>query len=250
MFPADNPTAPATKDPALDVLAIAAHRDDVELTCGGTLIKMVDLGYKVGALDLTEGEMGSRGTRESREQEAQCAAKTMGLVHRENLRLPDAGVEVTRENKLKVAEVLRRLRPRVVILPYWEGRHPDHINASLIGKDACFLAGLKKLDIPGTPFRPFKILYAAAYFHITPTFVVDITDQFERRWEAVKCYKSQFFEYDEQDETFPPPKRLRDRIETRCKHFGYLIGREYGEGFIQREMLEIHDVAQIPVRSV
>ena len=250
MFPADNPQSGATADPFLDVLSIAAHRDDTELTIGGTLIKMVDLGYRVGILDLTQGEMGSRGSADDREHEAQCAAKTIGIHHRENLLLPDSGGELTRENKLKVSAVLRRLRPKVVILPYWEGRHPDHFHASEIGRDACFYAGLKKLDLPGEPFRPFKMIYAAAYFNIVPTFVVDITDQFERRWEAVKCYKTQFFQFEEGDKTFPPPEALYDRVATRCKYFGSLIGRQYGEGFIQKEVLEVADIMQLPVRSV
>ncbi|MCX6827121.1 MAG: bacillithiol biosynthesis deacetylase BshB1, partial [candidate division Zixibacteria bacterium] len=144
-------------DIKLDVLAIAAHRDDVEITCGGTIIKLVDKGKKVGILDLTEGEMGTRGTAKERGIEAEKAAKIMGLSFRHNLQLPDAGVEVNYENKLKIAQVIKDTRPELVILPYWVQRHPDHLSASLLGYDACYLAGLKKLKLNGEPHRPRKI---------------------------------------------------------------------------------------------
>src|SRR5690349_17132169 len=173
--------------PSLDILAIAAHRDDVEQTCGGTLLKMAQRGHRTGILDLTQGEMGTRGTAEDRAREAAVAAKILRVCWREALDIPDGRVENTWENRLKIARVIRQQRPRVVILPYWKGRHPDHYTASVLGYEACFLAGLAKLALPQTTsppsaaHRPFKIVYATLYCDIRPTFVVDITEQFEAR---------------------------------------------------------------------
>src|SRR5271169_6735163 len=155
----------------LDLLAIAAHPDDVELTCGGTLIKMVRRGHSVGIMDLTGGEMGSRGSREIRKREAAAAARVLGVAHRENLGLPDAHLELRMDYKLAIARRIRALRPRAVILPYWEGRHPDHYNAAKLGYEGCFLAGLKRPDIEGEAFRPFKIIYSTVYYReVRPTF--------------------------------------------------------------------------------
>lgn len=176
----------------LDLLAIAAHPDDVELTCGGTLLKMARTGYKTGILDLTAGEMGTRGTPEIREREAAAAGRILGVRVRENLGLPDSDVGVSRANKLLLAQKIRELRPHSVILPYWEGRHPDHYNASKLGYEACFLSGLAKLPIPGEAFRPYKIIYSTAYADVRPTFVVDITKEYEKRRRAILAYRSQF----------------------------------------------------------
>src|ERR1700716_823231 len=176
----------------LDILALAAHRDDVEQTCAGTLLKMAQRGQRTGILDLTQGEMGTRGTAEDRAREAEDAAKILRASWRHALDIPDGRVENTWENRLKVARIIRETRPRVVILPYWQARHPDHATASTLGYEACFLAGLKKLDIPGEPHRPFKIIYASLYHDIRPTFVVDITAQFEQRLESLFAYKSQY----------------------------------------------------------
>src|SRR5579863_4910707 len=164
--------------PSLDILAIAAHRDDVEQTCGGTLLKMAQRGLRTGILDLTQGEMGTRGTAEDRAHEAAEAAKILQVSYRHALDIPDGRVENTWENRLKVARLIREQRPRVVILPYWQGRHPDHYTASVLGYEACFLAGLAKLaltgqrptDDPLPPHRPYKIIYSTLYYDIRPTF--------------------------------------------------------------------------------
>src|SRR6266404_4288737 len=161
----------------LDLLAIAAHPDDVELTCGGTLVKMAQRGYKTGILDLTAGEMGTRGTPETRAKEAAKAAKLLSVKWRGTLGVPDSDVQPSRQHKLRLAAVIRELRPRTVIIPYWEARHPDHYHASILGYEACFLAGLKQLPIEGEAYRPFKILYATSFADVRPTFVVDITAQ-------------------------------------------------------------------------
>ena len=177
----------------LDVLSITAHPDDTELTCSGTVIKMVEAGYKVGLLDLTGGESGTRGNASLRERESRRASKVMGIVYRDNLGLPDAALEDRREYKLKIAQKIRDLRPRTVILPYWEGRHPDHYTTGRIGYEACFLAGLARLPLAGKPHRPHKIVYASFYVpSLRPTFVVDITAQFEKKLKAILCYASQF----------------------------------------------------------
>src|SRR5882672_3711048 len=165
----------------LDLLAIAAHPDDVELTCGGTLLKMAQRGYKTGILDLTAGEMATRGTPKTRAKEAAKAAKLLRVNWRGNLGVPDSDVQPTRQHKLRLASVIRQLRPKTVILPYWEARHPDHYHASTLGYEACFLAGLKQLPIQGEPYRPFKILYSSSFPELRPTFVVDITPQFVQR---------------------------------------------------------------------
>src|SRR5205085_11179914 len=176
----------------LDILAIAAHRDDVEQTCGGTLLKMAERGYRTGILDLTQGEMGTRGSAEDRAREAADAAQILKVSWRAALDIPDGRVENTWENRLKVARVIRQQRPRVVILPYWKGRHPDHYTCSVLGYEACFLAGLAKLELGAAPHRPFKIVYATLYYDIRPSFVVDITEQFEARLQSIYAYKSQF----------------------------------------------------------
>jgi len=237
----------------LDLLAIAAHPDDIELTCGGTLAKMVAAGYQVGILDLTQGEMGTRGSARIRAREAAAAAKVLGVQYRENLRLPDARLTPTYENKLKLAARLRALRPQTVILPYWEARHPDHYNTALLGYEACFLAGLKKLRLKGAPHRPFKILYSTMYSESArPTFVVDISDFFAQRTKAVLCYQSQFK---------PKGEKAQERIQTRLeellarvthivRHYGMLIGVKYGEPFLVRELLQIDDIVKMPVPSI
>lgn len=235
----------------LDVLSIAAHPDDTELTCGGTVIKMAEAGYKVGALDLSAGESGTRGNAVRREQEAQRASKVLGLVHRENLYLPDAAIEDVRDYKLKIAQKIRVLRPRTVILPYWEGRHPDHYTTGHIGYEACFLAGLSKLPLEGTPHRPFKIIYATYYVpSLRPTFVVDITTQFEKKLKAILCYASQFSPRPQTQNLFPARADLRERLSSLARHFGLMIGVRYGEPFVTREVAAVDDIVKMPVRSI
>ncbi len=191
----------------LDILALAAHRDDVEQTCAGTLLKMADRGYRTGILDLTQGEMGTRGTAADRASEAADAARILKVSWRDALDIPDGRVENTWENRLKVVRVLREQRPRVLILPYWEGRHPDHYTASILGYEAAFLSGLAKLPLEGSAHRPFKIIYASLYRDVRPTFVVDITDQFETRFQALMAYKSQFTDQKAGSDNLPRPKR-------------------------------------------
>jgi bacillithiol biosynthesis deacetylase BshB1 len=249
----------ASSSPALDVLALAAHRDDVEQTCGGTLLKMADRGQRTGILDLTQGEMGTRGSREEREAEAQNAARILRVVYRQGLDIPDGRVENTWENRLKVARVIREQRPRVLILPYWKGRHPDHYTASILGYEACFVAGLAKLEIGSgpehsttnlPPHRPFKIIYATLYYDIRPTFVVDISDQFERRFESLMAYKSQFSDQQAGSGIFPAHAEIRSRVEAMARYYGMLAGVTYGEPFLQKEVGLVDDLLAIPVKSI
>ena len=236
---------------ALDVLAIAAHRDDVEQTCGGTLLKMAEMGRRTGILDLTQGEMGTRGSAEERAREAAAAARILKVAWRQALDIPDGRVENTWENRLKVARVVREQRPRVVILPYWQGRHPDHYNASALGYEACFLAGLAKLDLePRAPHRPFKIVYATLYFDIRPSFVVDITGQFEARLESIYAYKSQFADQEAGRADFPAFDEIRGRVEAMARFYGLLAGVKYAEPFLQKEVGLVEDLTALPVKSI
>jgi N-acetylglucosamine malate deacetylase 1 len=249
----------------LDILAIAAHRDDVEQTCGGTLLKAAQRGQRTGILDLTRGEMGTRGTAEDRESEANDAAKILRVSWRRALDIPDGRVENTWENRLRVAAAIRETRPRVLILPYWKGRHPDHYTASILGYEACFLAGLAKLGAigqgPGAspdnhgisalpPHRPFKIIYATLYYDIRPTFVVDISDQFEEKFASILAYKSQFSDQEAGKDLFPAEQEIRARVESMARFYGMLGGVTYAEPFHQKEVGLVEDLLAIPVKSI
>ena len=242
--------ASAGVDRPVDVLAIAAHPDDVEQTCGGTLLRMAEQGYRTGVLDLTAGDMGSRGTPELRIEESEAAARLMLLGWRGNLRWPDARLENTISARMTLAGELRRLRPRVVILPYWEGRHPDHYRACEIAYESCFLAGLRKLDEETEPHRPFKIVYASLYANVTPSFVVDISAQFERRMAALMAYHSQYGETTEAEELFPGEIEIRERHAAIARFYGNLIGVKYGEPYVVKEMMRVDDIAALGVRSI
>ncbi|MBV9342711.1 MAG: bacillithiol biosynthesis deacetylase BshB1 [Acidobacteria bacterium] len=254
----------------LAVLAIAAHRDDIEQTCGGTLLKMAEGGHRAGVLDLSQGEMGTRGTAEERALEAEEAARILRLCWRRALDIPDARVENSWENRLKVARVIRQTRPRVVILPYWKGRHPDHYTASRLGYEGCFLAGLAKLRVEDAsgpldsarggeaaeledclePHRPFKIVYATLYYDVRPTFVVDISRQFEARFEALMAYRSQFSDQQAGSDIFPARADIRARVEAMARFYGMLAGVDYGEPFLAKEVGLVEDLTLLPVRSL
>jgi N-acetylglucosamine malate deacetylase 1 len=265
-------SAPPLSSP-LDVLAIAAHRDDIEQTCGGTLLKAAQRRQRTGILDLTQGEMGTRGTAEDRAREAADAAKILGVGWRRALDLPDGRVENTWENRLKVASVIRETRPRVIILPYWKGRHPDHYTASVLGYEACFLAGLAKLDPQKAlssqpsatnertpdlgsrtsdlaPHRPFKIIYATLYYDIRPSFVVEISAQFEGKFASILAYKSQFSDQDAGKDLFPAHDEIHARVEAMARFYGMLGGVTYAEPFLQKEVGLVDDLLSIPVKSI
>jgi N-acetylglucosamine malate deacetylase 1 len=243
------PATPSTSLP-LDILAVAAHRDDVEQTCGGTLLKMAQLGHRTGILDLTQGEMGTRGSAGDRAREAIEAANILQVSWRHALDIPDGRVENTWENRLRVVRILRETRPRVLILPYWKGRHPDHYTTSILGYEASFLAGLSKLDAGGAPHRPFKIIYATLYYDVRPTFVVDITEQFETRFQSLMAYKTQFSDQVAGSGIFPAQAEIRVRVEAMARHYGMLGGVTYAEPFLQKEVGLVEDLTDIPVKSI
>jgi len=236
----------------LDLLAIAAHPDDVELTCGGTLLKAHAQGHKTGILDLTAGEMGTRGTPEIRAKEAALAAKILKVSWRGTINVPDSDVQPSRQHKLALAKKIRELRPRTVIIPYWEARHPDHYHASALAYEGCFLAGLKQLPLEGQPYRPFKILYCTSFEGMPPTFIVDITKQYETRRRAILAYRSQFrpAKSERKQRVFLAIDELDSRMDLLARHYGALIGVNYGEPFLQKEPLQIEDVVNLPVRSL
>jgi bacillithiol biosynthesis deacetylase BshB1 len=238
----------------IDLLAIAAHRDDVELTCGGTLAKAVRAGHRVGIIDLTQGEMGTRGDAATRAAEAERAAKTLGVTVRLNAGLRDAHITNDEASRKTVVELIRRMKPRVVILPFPVSRHPDHRIASELGRDACYLAGLTKYE-PGTggeAHRPYKLLFALAYREdpVKPTFVVDISDVFEMKMQAIRCYASQFDGAKAAGEVYPTGQDLYELIRVQSAHYGSLIRRRYGEPFYTAETHEVDDVLQLGVQSI
>lgn len=235
--------------PELDVLALAAHPDDIEQTCGGTLLRMAELGYVTGALDLTAGEMGTRGNPELRMRESKTAAGLLRLSFRENLQMPDARLENSIPLRMTLMGVLRRLKPKVVILPYWEARHPDHYVASHLGIEACFLSGLAKMDDQAPPHRPRKVVYASSYAPVTPSFVVDITPYFDLRMDSLFAYDSQYGETEAGASLFPKKDEIIDRHRSIARYYGNLIGVKYGEPFVQKEMMRVDDLVQLGVRS-
>lgn len=248
---------------SVDILAIAAHRDDVEQTCGGTLARMAAKGRTTGILDLTQGELGTRGSAAERKAEAEEAARILKVSWRHALDIPDGRVENTWENRLKIARVIRQLCPKVVILPYWKGRHPDHYTCSTLGYEACFLAGLSKLELRGEsgaakesnhllgrPHRPFKIVYATLYYDIRPTFVVDITAEFETRLQSIYAYKTQFADQEAGRNDFPAHAEIRDRVEAIARFYGMLAGVKYAEPFLHKEVGLVDDLTSLPVKSI
>jgi len=247
-----------------DVLAIAAHRDDVEQTCGGTLLRMAARGLRTAILDLTQGESGTRGSAEDRAREAEEAARILGVGWRQALAMPDGAVENTLANRLAIVRVLRLLRPRVVILPYGQARHPDHAIVATLGYEACFLSGLKKLPSGAAsdgssaagsqsgsePHRPFKIVYASLYADVRPSFVVDITPYIEQRHQALMAYRSQYANQSAGSGLFVPEEEIRERTFAEARHYGLLAGVRYGEPYVQKEVGLADDLTLLPVQSL
>jgi bacillithiol biosynthesis deacetylase BshB1 len=236
----------------VDLLAIAAHPDDVELTCGGVLVKAARVGHRTAIVDLTRGEMGTRGSPEIRSAEAAAAAEVMGVAHRLNAGFPDARLDNTDDTRRELVRIVRQLRPRVVILPFPVGRHPDHRIASELGRDSCFLASLANYPAEGDAHKPEKILYALAYREdpVKPSFVVDISGEFETKLAAIRCYASQFEAVDSAGEIFPTGQQLYELVRTQNAHYGSLIRTAYGEPFITHETVRVDDVVSMGVRSI
>jgi bacillithiol biosynthesis deacetylase BshB1 len=235
----------------LDVLAIFAHRDDAELTCGGTLIKLASQGRRAGILDLTEGEMGTRGTAAIRADEAERAASIMGLAVRENLKLPDAGIVNTPETRRLVARVIRTHRPTIVIAPAPQGRHPDHRVTAELVRDACFISGLAKVEPDLPKHRPRKVIHCLTYREdgLRATFVVDISNEFERKLEAIRCYGSQFDTVTQAGEVYPNGDPLYEIVRHQAAHYGSLIRTRYGEPFFTTETMRVDDITTLEVAT-
>lgn len=235
----------------LDLLAVVAHPDDAELTCGGTLIKAARMGRRTGILDLSAGEMGSRGSPGIRAAEAERANAILGIAVRETLGLPDAAIVNAPEARLLLARVLRRLQPTIVIAPAPApyGRHPDHREAAELVRDAAFLSGLRKLDAPLPSFRPRKVVHAIAYRedYLKPTFVVDISEEFEAKLAAVQCYASQFDGAVQAGEVYPNGEALYDVVRHQAAHYGTLIRARYGEPFYTTETMRVDDITTLEV---
>jgi N-acetylglucosamine malate deacetylase 1 len=234
----------------LDIAGFFAHPDDAELVVGGSLARAAAAGRRLALVDLTRGESGSRGTPETRATEAIEGARILGVAHRESLGLPDASLALVAAQKDPIVEAIRRLRPRTVLLPHWEQRHPDHRAASQLVYDAAFLAGLRhyRSDL-GEPFRPFKLVYALSVtdtFHVTPSFVVDVTPFWETKLRAIRAFASQF---PDRPDALLPLDRFQASVEAGGRREGQRIGVTYGEGFVTREPLEVDDLAGMAVSS-
>lgn len=229
----------------LDALAFGAHADDVELACSGTILKLGALGYKTGVITLTRGEMATRGTAEIRAQEFAQSAEIMGLSMHRMLDIPDGRIEDIWENKLKIIEGIRAFRPRILFAPYWISRHPDHDKTSSLVREAAYLSGLKKLETDQEAYRPYKIIYYQTRFEFKPSFIVDISEFYEKKMKSILCYKSQFHHQDKanfgEDETLISSPEFLSRIEARDKHYGTLIGVKFGEPFLVREAIKVND---------
>lgn len=232
----------------LDVLAIGAHPDDIELTCGGTIVKLVKQGKRVGICDLTQGELGTRGSRETRSKEAADAAKILGISIRENLGMPDGNIENTSNTRLKVIETIRKHRPEALLFPHWLERHPDHEHAHQLCREAWFYSGLEKIEtnLNGSkqePFRPLKYFHFMQTYEFTPSFVIDISDEYEQRMEAVRSFKSQFHDPESKErETLLSEPGFLDMLRARFEYFGDRIGTKYGEPFYSVDMIGISNL--------
>jgi len=236
-----------------DILAVCAHPDDAELVMGGTIARATARGQRVVMVDLTRGESGSRGTPETRERESQAAARILGVAHRESLGLPDSALQPVPEQRDRMVEALRRLRPKVVLLQHWEQRHPDHAAASRIVYDASFVAGLKNYrpDL-GAAWRPRKLCYAVTMTEandLRPSFVVDITDQWETKMKAIAAFESQFVPAPGETGVLPLD-RFKEAVELSGRRHGQRIGVRYGEGFVTREPLQVDDVVALAGESI
>lgn len=230
----------------LDALAFGTHPDDVELFCGGTLLKLIRQGMKTGVVDLTMGELSTRGTVEVREKEAREAASRLQLSSRTNAGLPDGRIENSYGHRLKIITFLRMHRPKLIFIPYWSDRHPDHRNASIVLQEAAFYSGLEKITTGHEPFRPKHVIF---YFHheITdPSFVVDISDTFDEKMNAVRAYRSQFYDAASGErETYISSQAFIESVEIRARYFGFQIGVKYGEPFRTKTVIKIDNLAEV-----
>ena len=235
----------------VDVLAFGAHPDDVELGCGGTLFKLQQMGYKIGIIDLTEGEMGSRGTVEERYKESAKSAKILKVSLRRNLKIPDGNIQITDESKLKVIETVRETTPTLVFAPYSNDRHPDHIHTGNLVTEAAFYSGLVKIKTSFPKHRPNRVIYYLTTYEFEPSFIVDISKQFSKKLKALQSYHSQFYNPNWPGEnTFVSSKWFMEAVEFRARHFGWMAGVKYGEPFWIREKLALDDIISLFKKTI
>lgn len=228
--------------PNVDVMAFGAHPDDIEIGCGGTLIKLSQRGRSIVLVDMVRGEMATRGTIETRRAESNAATAILGAVARENLELGDGNIHSSPDARYRVAQVVRRFRPKLVMLPYYEDRHPDHYHASQLAYEGIFAAGLVRLSTGQEPYRPARLLYYMGWYEFEPTFVVDISAQYEQKMQAIYAYTTQF----RPDDNFYQQTRLTSseynwHLQSRMAHYGSQIGTRYGEGFLIRGRMAVDD---------
>jgi bacillithiol biosynthesis deacetylase BshB1 len=239
------------KDNKIDILAFGSHPDDVELGCGGALFKLKKLGYRTGIIDLTEGELSSRGTMGQRIEESTQSAKILKVDTRQNLKIPDGNIQVTTKNRELIVKKIRQYRPILVFAPYPDDRHPDHIHASNLVTEGWFYAGVKKIlkNIP--THRSFRIIYYMAKYEFIPSFVIDISNEFETKMKALQSYKSQFYNPKwPEEQTFISSQWFIESVEFRARHFGWIAGVKYGEPFWIKEPMAIDDPVPIFSRSI
>ncbi|HWP81207.1 MAG TPA: bacillithiol biosynthesis deacetylase BshB1 [Bacteroidota bacterium] len=233
---------------SVDILALGAHPDDIELSCGGTLAKLKKLGRSIALIDITEGELGTRGTKEMRQKEAEEAAKILGAVTRRNLKIPDGNIEVNQDNRLKLIQLIRELQPKVMLIPYSVDRHPDHGRAHLLCKESWFYAGLQKIrtTLNGQTqhaYRPDRYYEYMQWHQVTPTFIVDISDVMDVKMNAIRAHRSQFHDPESKDpETVLSRPDFLDSVENRARYYGRRIGVQYGEPFYSLFPLGVSDL--------
>lgn len=227
----------------VDIIFFGAHPDDVELSCGGTVAKMVRDGRRVAIVDLTRGEMGTRGTPQTRKREAAAAARALGATFRFQLDFQDGNLQTGREQELQIIDILRQATPQLVVGPYPDDRHPDHTRTGRIVTEASFYAGLRALETGVAAHRPQAVLYYLQNYMFPPSFVVDVTKHWKTKMKSVAAYKSQFHDpKSKEPQTFISDPKFLDMIEARGKHFGALIGTEYGEAFVTKQPPRVDDL--------
>lgn len=234
----------------LDILAFSAHPDDIELSCSGTLLKQIQLGYKAGIVDLTQGELGSRGTINTRYSEAKEASEILGLSARENLKMSDGFFEINEENKMKIVQAIRKYQPKTILANAISDRHPDHGRGSQLVSEACFLAGLRKIETQEDgksqlPWRPESVYHYIQDHYIKPDFVVDISDVIQTKLASIKAYKTQFFDPNSKEPQTPiSGEDFLEFIIARAREYGRQIGTQFGEGFTTESPIQILDITK------
>ena len=228
----------------LDAIFFGAHPDDVELSCGGTVVKLINSGKKVGIIDLTAGELGTRGSKLIREKETQKASRILNISLRKNLNIKDGNIQNNEENRIEIIKIIREYKPAIIFFPHYHDRHPDHQNANYLIKEGAFFSGLPKIitklgNIKQESYRPVKNYYFMQTYTFEPSFIIDISGEFNNKMKAVKCYSSQFYNpKSNEPETFISDKKFMEFLEARAVYYGFQIGVKYGEPYYSEEKIK------------